>query len=111
MIPHSNTGFWRVSVGNVVSWLIVAIGFVAWGQRLSDKVDHVDGRVDAQGKDLQEISRLGILNTVSQHERRIGELEHTAQTVSEIANDIKWIKQSMKSQQIREGVGPNSNGN
>lgn len=83
-------------IGNIFTMIGGIISLAIIYQKLVDKVEVTSKRVDKQEETIDELTRMGLMTTVAQHERRITTLEVAISDLGELKNDIKWIKHSMK---------------
>lgn len=94
--PMEKQRFWSVSVGNVVSWLVIAVGFISWGKGVADRVDRNRDETVALKRSFDSWTQTGIPTTVAEHERRLANLESSTVSIKEMETDIKWIKRSLQ---------------
>jgi hypothetical protein len=89
------TNFWEFNLGHLLTIFggVVSIAIV-W-QKLRDQVDDVSTRIHKQENELDEITRMGLLTTINQHERRIGGIEDAVRDIGAIQTDIRWIKERL----------------
>lgn len=84
--------FWSFNIGHLITMGMGLVSLVIVWQKLRDRVDELHTRITKQEGDLGEMTKMGIMTTVSQHERRITALESVASNISSIQSDIGWIK-------------------
>jgi len=115
--------FFDINLGNIISWLVMGGGFVAFWVKLSDRVDNnkaeiarieneVRKRFDRQDDVLEEIKMSGspssrtaimVLNSrVEGHGLRVAKLEENFNLLTAVAKDVEWIKYEM--QRKKNGV-------
>lgn len=74
---------------------------VVW-QKTQDRLGDVASRISEMSKrqdslqhESDELTKMGILTTISQHERRISNMESAVSDLSGMRTDISWIKRNM----------------
>lgn len=90
------SGFWSFNIGHLVTAVggIVSIAIV-W-QKLNDKVGDIASRLGSNEMDMKELTKMGVLNSIVQHERRITALENMRDDLSTLKADIAWIKRELE---------------
>jgi hypothetical protein len=89
------TNFWEFNLGHLLTIFGGVISIAVVWQKLRDQVEDVSGRIRKQENELDEITRMGLLTTINQHERRIGGIEDAVRDIGAIQTDIRWIKERL----------------
>lgn len=88
--------FWDFNIGHVITIGTGIISLVVAWQKVCDKIESMSQRVDKQEQKTDQLTELGLLTLVNQHERRIGTLETVASDIGSMKTDISWIKSSLE---------------
>ena len=88
--------FWQISIGNILTILGGIFTVVVMWQKIRDKVDELLARQTKTEAEVAELTRMGIMTTLNQHERRMAMLETLAVDVSGMKADINWIKDRLR---------------
>ena len=96
MTPTEMQSFWQINLGNVMTILCGVVSIVVVWQKMRDKVEEITGRQTKTEQEVGELTRMGIITTLNQHERRITMLETLAVEVSAIKADLGWIKDRLR---------------
>jgi len=91
-----NSSFWEINLGHVLTMGMGLISLVILWTKLTDKVDSLGVRLQRSESDLDAITRMGLMTTVQQHERRLNELESVIKDVTSIKADLTWIKDRLR---------------
>jgi hypothetical protein len=89
------TNFWEFNLGHLLTIFGGVISIAVVWQKLRDQVEDVSTRIHKQENELDEITRMGLLTTINQHERRIGGIEDAVRDIGAIQTDIRWIKERL----------------
>lgn len=84
--------FWQISIGNILTILGGIFTVVVMWQKIRDKVDELLTRQAKTESEVAELTRMGIMTTLNQHERRLAVMETLSVEVSGIKADLAWIK-------------------
>ena len=87
--------FWQINFGQVVSVIVFTFGAVMVWQKMRDKLDSLEKETDRNTSDIESMTKIGLLTTINQHERRITELEELSRDYREMRTDIRWIKEKL----------------
>ena len=97
-----NPTFWNFTIGNVLTIVggMVTLAALWWRtaqkeQRQDDRVDTLADRLNKSEEELSQMTRVGLLTTISQHERRLATCEEALGDISEMKTDIRWIKEKL----------------
>jgi hypothetical protein len=87
-----NASFWDFNIGHVFTIGMGLLSIVIMWTKLTDRVDSISGRLSRNESEMDTITRMGLMTTVQQHERRINEIESAIKDVTSIKADLTWIK-------------------
>lgn len=87
--------FWQINIGQIVSVFAFLVGAVIVWQKMRDKLESLEEKTNRNTNDINEMTKIGIMTTVQQHERRICDLEIVASDYREMKTDIRWIKEKI----------------
>ncbi len=97
------SGIWDVIVGNVPTIILGIISLtVAFTKLRGDiqitnlEIQDLGKRVSNGEEEMKQLSKMGVLNSISQHERRLMALELTISDIATLKTDISWIKDNMR---------------
>lgn len=93
-MPHV-TDFWQINAGQVFSIIVFFAGAVAVWQKMRDKLEVIEKVTDRNTNDIESMTKLGIITTIQQHERRLANLESTVIDIREMKTDLRWMKERM----------------
>ena len=93
--------FWQISIGNILTILGGIFTVVVMWQKIRDKVDELLTRQAKTESEVAELTRMGIMTTLNQHERRLTMIETLSVDVSGMKSDIAWIKDRLRE---RKGI-------
>jgi hypothetical protein len=98
--------FWQFSFGNVVTLLsgIFATLALWWkvaqrDQKTADDFEALRRAQEAARVELDGMTKIGLLTTVNQHERRLLECERVTSSISALQTDVSWIKNTLANRQ------------
>jgi hypothetical protein len=89
-------GFWHRDIGNLMTIIAGVISLVVVFQKLRGDVVELGHRVSNGEEEMKQLTKMGVLTTISQHERRITNLELTLSDIAKLKTDIEWIKDNMR---------------
>ena len=87
--------FWKLNFGHALTIILGALSLAVSHGKLEAKMETVTERLGKQEASVEELTKMGLINTVGQHERRLDSLESVANEFRETRADIRWIKQKL----------------
>lgn len=85
--------FFAINLGQVVSLVVFVVGaFMVW-QKMRDKLEALEKDTDRNTRELDQLTKIGLMTTVQQHERRLTDIEHIVEDYRGMQTDIRWIKE------------------
>lgn len=86
--------FFSVTAGNLASIAVFVLGAAMVWQKMKDAIENLGSRIGSQESEMRELTKMGVLTLIQQHERRLKTLEDTVLAIAEIRTDVRWIKDS-----------------
>lgn len=87
--------FLDFTLGNLISIGVFIAGAAAVWQKMKDAIKVMETRLGKQELEMQELSKLGLLVTVAQHDRRLNAIEATVAEIGAMKRDIEWIRAAL----------------
>jgi hypothetical protein len=102
LLADSNS-FWDISLGNVLTIVVGIISLAVAFQKLRGDIqvnnvelNDLSKRVSNGEEEMKQLSKMGVLTSISQHERRLMNLELMMTDIATLKTDIVWIKENMR---------------
>lgn len=87
--------FWQINAGQIFSIFVFVAGAIAVWQKMRDKLESLEKITDRNTNDIESMTKLGIITTIQQHERRITQIESSILDLREMKTDLRWLKERM----------------
>lgn len=99
-IAQAAKPFLEITLGNILTLLgMLAAMFIGW-QKLRDKVDTMNERIQAHEERLESMTSFGMPETCRLHHNKIEVISEAvatqSRTLASIATDINWIKEKLR---------------
>ena len=90
--------FFNLNIGHVITIVGGIISLAIVWQKMRGQLDTLSERLKEQRVETEPFTRMGLVTTIAQHERRIQELELAVKQLGVIETDLRWIKERLKQQ-------------
>ena len=88
--------FFNLNIGHVITIVGGIISLAIVWQKMRGQLDTLSERLKEQRVETEPFTRMGLVTTIAQHERRIQELELAVKQLGVIETDLRWIKERLK---------------
>ena len=97
------TNFWDFNIGNLITIIGGIVALVIAVQKnksdndaLKEDFNEVKKRLSNGEDEMKQLTKMGVINSIAQHERRITSLEYLISDIATLKTDIVWIKDNMR---------------
>lgn len=88
--------FFSINIGNVITWAtLLGCVFAAW-QKIKDRLDHHERRMEHVEKELDILSSKGVPTLCQLHTERLLRIEAQLGVLTTVATDVSWIKATLQ---------------